>query len=228
MVFTLLQRVILVIFLLPLCTESVKGETVDINTLGRIHTFFHENYEIGQYAVAINVPKEQCQANFSPSKKNFLKDDKGENVKNIIKNDINPVYKGTELIAAGVQRNPYTAHSEFLLLSSPLTYLLNKGKDRCVVFYTLNSPCINTCLSGKYNIKPGVDKLQSYQGMKAFVFTNIWTHDQDRKKVLKEKLKLIADSVPLFRCKNKRSCVLCGKPGSKEINEMCLNNENKV
>ncbi|XP_051966457.1 uncharacterized protein LOC127632034 [Xyrauchen texanus] len=229
-VFTLLQRAILVLFLLPLCTESVKGETVNIDTLGRIKTFLHENYEIGQYAAAINVPKEQCQVNFSPSTDTFLKDDKGENVKNIIKGDEYPVYKGEELIAAGVQNNPNPAHSEFLLLNppddnteSPLKYLMNKGTDRCVVFYTLNSPCIQTCLRGKYNIIPGVNKLKRYKGMKAFVFTNIWTNDQGRTEVLREKLKLIADRVPLYRCKVNNPCVLCGEPGSTEIDEMCLN-----
>ncbi|XP_043072604.1 uncharacterized protein LOC122323037 isoform X2 [Puntigrus tetrazona] len=189
--------------------------------------FFHFNYEIGQYAVAINVPKNQCKKGFIPSKSpNFLKDDKKAEVKNIISADENPVYVGNELIAAGVQKKPNTAHSEYLLMNppdnSPLTNLLNKRNDGCVVFYTLNSPCMNTCLSGKYNIIGGLNKLKAYGGIKAFAFKNIWSQDQTRQDDLKEKLKLIASRVPLYRC-NGNACTLCGEPGSDtEINVSCL------
>lgn len=189
---------------------------------------FFFSYYVGQYAAAINVPIEQCQPSFEPSVKNFLKSDPSENVKNVIRGDTNPVYTGTELIAAGVQAKPYPAHSEYLLLNpvnnSPLTHLLNKRKNACVVFYTLNSPCINTCLSGKYNIIPGIDELKNYQGLKAFVFQNIWKHDQgeERKEQLRKKLKTIADRVTLFRCRN-NTCILCGQPNSNEgIKEECL------
>lgn len=191
-----------------------------------LHVFF--SYQIGQYAAAINVPVEQCQPNFNPSTKNFLTSDPSENVKNVIRGDTNPVYIGTKLIAAGVQTKPNPSHSEFLLLNpvnnSPLTHLLNKEKNACVVFYTLNSPCMNTCLNGKYNIIQGVNELSNYQGMKAFVFKNIWTHDQgeDKKEQLRQNLKTIADRVPLFRCRN-NACILCGEPNSiNGIREECL------
>ncbi len=189
---------------------------------------FFLRYEIGQYAVAINVPKDQCKNGFEPSTSpDFLKEDKNfENVKNIISADETPVYKGKELIAAGVQKTPNTAHSEFLLMNppnnSPLTYLLNKKKDGCVVFYTLNSPCMDSCLSGKYNIIGGLNKLKAYKGIKAFAFKNIWSHDQKRQNELREKLKVIASRIPLYRCKTDM-CTLCGEPGSTtEINKACL------
>lgn len=199
---------------------------------------FFRYQDIGQYAAAINVPANQCDQNFQPSNNNFLTSDPSEsdpsesdpskNVRNVITRDKDPVYRGTELIAAGVQKEPNPAHSEYLLLNpvnnSPLTYLLNKKKDACVVFYTLNSPCVNTCLTGRHNIIPGIDKLKNYQGIKAFAFKNIWIHDQgeQNKEKLKENLKKIADRVPLYRCRN-NACTLCGRPNSNEgIKEECL------
>lgn len=148
-------------------------------------------------------------------------------MRNIIRADENPVYKGKELIAAGVQKTPNIAHSEFLLMNppdnSPLTRLLNTRKNGCVVFYTLNSPCMNTCLRGKYKITGGLDKLKAYKGIKAFAFKNIWNPDQNRPDELREKLKVIASRIPLYRC-NGNTCTLCGEPGPNiEINENCLN-----
>ncbi len=75
----------------------------------------------------------------------------------------------------------------------------------------------------------GLDKLEAYKGIKAFAFKNIWSHDQNRQNELKEKLKVIASRIPLYRCKkdimsnNKTKCTLCGEPGSNtEINKACL------
>uniref|UniRef100_A0A672L478 Uncharacterized protein n=1 Tax=Sinocyclocheilus grahami TaxID=75366 RepID=A0A672L478_SINGR len=206
-----------------LYSQSVEGEPVDIETLAKITRFFSSEVsfhftevKVRQYAVAINVPKTQCENGFIPS--TFLKEDKNVNVKNIISADERPVYEGKELIAAGVQKTPNTAHSEFLLMNppnnSPLTNLLNKRKDGCVVFYTLNSPCMNTCLSGKYKITGGLDKLKAYKGIKAFAFKNIWMQDQNRQDELSEKLKVIASRIPLYRCKSNK-CTLCGEPGEK-------------
>ncbi|KAA0701736.1 hypothetical protein E1301_Tti021203 [Triplophysa tibetana] len=186
-------------------------------------------YQVGQYAAAINVPAGQCDHNFQLSATNFLRSDPSENVRNVIMRDKDPVYRGTELIAAGVQQQPHSAHSEYLLLNpvdnSPLTYLLNKKKNACVVFYTLNSPCMNSCLNGRRNnIIRGIDQLKNYQGIKAFVFKNIWTHEQGeaRREQLRINLKKIADRVPLYRCRN-NACTLCGQPNSNEgIKEECL------
>lgn len=107
---------------------------------------------------------------------------------------------------------------------SPLTYLLNKKKDGCVVFYTLNSPCIDRCLNKKHkdNIIPGLDELKEYQGIKAFVYSNINTKDKGKEN-LREALKKIADRVPLYRC-NQQGCILCGEPDSNvQVNNQCLN-----
>lgn len=192
-----------------------------------ILSFFSTSYggSHGQYAVAINVQKEQCQSGFDPFTCDFLPNDKSEKVKPYIKRDSKDVYRGTELIAAGVHKD---AHSEYLLMNppkgSPLTYLMNKKKDGCVVFYTLNSPCIDRCLNKKHkdNIIPGLNELKEYQGIKAFVYTYIYNKDQSKEN-LREELQKIADRVPLYRC-DQLGCILCGEPGSnkKEIDQ-CLN-----
>ncbi len=187
--------------------------------------FFSISYENGQYAVAINVPKEQCQSGFYPSNNNFLKNDTSDKVKPKIQPGSKVVYEGTELIAAGRHTD---AHSEHLLMNppkkSPLTSLMNKKKDGCVVFYTLISPCIDRCLNNneKDNIIPGLDELQAYQGIKAFAYTHIYINDKNKTN-LNEKLQIIADRVPLYRC-NPQGCILCGEPGSNEIViDQCLN-----
>ncbi|XP_073780292.1 uncharacterized protein [Danio rerio] len=214
MVFTVLARVLLGVILLCFI-QNVINEEVDIETLSRLKQYFHMYvYDKGQYAVAINVPKEQCQSGFEPSKDNFLTKENWDDV--TIQRNSKKVYEGTELIAAGVHKE---AHSEYLLMNpennSPLTRLLN-NKNRCVVFYTLNSPCVGKCLYNKV-VLAGLKELQKYQGMKAFVYTNIYTEDQTDPE-LRAELKTIADLVPLYRCKG-NSCISCGQ----DVIDACLN-----
>ncbi|XP_068069908.2 uncharacterized protein [Danio rerio] len=206
MVFAVLSRLLLGIVLLS-DVQSVANEEVDINTLARIQRFFNFNYATGsQYAVAINVPMEQCQS--GPSTANFLENDKSEDVKPYIKRDSMEVYQGTELIAAGVHKD---AHSEHLLMNppndSPLTHLLNNSNNGCVVFYTLNTPCVGKCLNSDV-VLSGLRELQNYQGMKAFVYTYIYNKDQNNGN-LRNALQKIANRVPLYRC-GRNGCIYCG------------------
>ncbi|ROL43553.1 hypothetical protein DPX16_13484 [Anabarilius grahami] len=180
-------------------------------------------YNNGQYAVAINVPQWQCQSGFTPKTSNFLTHDPPATVRlNTRPNSMN-VYRGTEVIAAGFHIN---AHSEHLLMhptnNSPLTHLMN-GMNRCVVFYTLNSPCLNRCLNNNNlnNILQSLVELNAYQGIKAFVYTSIYTYDQNSPG-LRNGLQQIANRVPLYRC-DRDNCILCGRPGSNiPVLEQCL------
>ncbi|XP_052432986.1 uncharacterized protein LOC127972980 [Carassius gibelio] len=237
MKFAVLLSGLLLLFLLPNWTESV--DTVDISTLARIINFFERNYKRvdtdghpRQYAVAINVPKDQCQPDFYPEQNNFLTRENAESVRNAINDETNGLYQGEELIAAGLKKivisrkKQYYLHSESLLLNppdnSPMTNLLNKIKDGCSVFYTFNSPCVDSCLnaSRNHNILEALRKWQEHDGIKAFVFRNIWGNDLG--KDLQTAFKKIAAHVPLFRCVSENQCYACNREGNLPINAHCL------
>ncbi|KAK2880716.1 hypothetical protein Q8A67_017984 [Cirrhinus molitorella] len=227
----------LLLFLLPNWTKSV--DVVDINTLARIINFFEQNYKKinadgspGQYAIAINVPKNQCQQNFYPNQSNFLTQENAVNVRNAITDETNGLYQGAELIAAGLRkvvisrREKFNLHSEFLLLhptdNSPMTNLLNKTKDGCTVFYTFNSPCVKSCLNATRNrsIINALEKWRGHSGIKAFVFKNIW--EKDIGKDLQNNFKQIAARIPLYRCVNENECYACNGEGNTPIDAHCL------
>lgn len=108
-----------------------------------------------QYAVAINVPAEQCKEKFSGK---FLSDENKNVVRNDLNDDTKRLYKGKQMVAARPKGRSTTSkiHSERALLIcednnqavTPVQNLLNTGdKNGCVVFYTYNSPCLDYCLN---------------------------------------------------------------------------------
>ncbi|KTF82307.1 hypothetical protein cypCar_00028222 [Cyprinus carpio] len=229
---------LLLLFLLPVWTESVDAETVDIGTLARIIDFFEQNYKRvdedkhpRQYATAINVPKRQCQKNFSPAQNNFLTQEDAVNVRNALSDDTKALYQGAELIAAGTKKvvnknKKYNMHSESLLLnpadSSAMTKLLNKRKDGCSVFYTFESPCVDSCLNATrdHNILKGLENWKKHRGIKAFVFKNIWKRDLEKN--LQTIFKQIVAHVPLYRCVSEKQCYACKGEGNTPIDTHCL------
>ncbi|KAF4081634.1 hypothetical protein AMELA_G00163310 [Ameiurus melas] len=238
MKFTVFLSGFLLLFLLTNWTESVEDDHVDTETLAHIIGFFENNYKRvdndghpRQYAVAINVPKNQCQQNFKPNVDNFLTQEKAEKVKTDIKDEKNALYQGKELIAAGTRKvvnksNQFNIHSESLLLNppdtSPMTNLLNKRKDGCSVFYTFESPCVQSCLNltRDHNIIKGLEKWKEHNGIKAFVFKNFWKFD--KKEDLQTKFKQIVANVPLYRCESENECYACGGEGNTPIDQHCL------
>ncbi|KAA0701735.1 hypothetical protein E1301_Tti021202 [Triplophysa tibetana] len=191
-----------------------------------------------QYATAINVPKVQCQAGFNPSQKNFLTQEDAKNVRNVIGDESTALYQGQQLIAAGNKNREHPKkkneivqiHSESLLLNppknppgnSPMTNLLNRNKQNCSVFYTLNSPCVDTCLNekGPYSILKALDSWKKHSGIKAFVFKEFWKFDLE--KDLQSKFKLVASRVPLYRCVTETKCYACKGEGNDPIDQNCL------
>ncbi|XP_048016774.1 uncharacterized protein LOC125248697 [Megalobrama amblycephala] len=232
--FTVFLSGLLMLFLLPDWTESVEDDTVDINTLARIINFFEQNFKRvdkdghpRQYAAAINVPKHQCQQNFFPAQNNFLTQENVLNVKNAITDETNALYQGSELIAAGTRKQKkYNMHSESLLLNpannSPMTKLLNRRKDSCSVFYTFESPCVDTCLNPTHeaNILDALKNWKKHNGIKAFVFKNFWKFDKE--KDLQTKFKQIVAHVPLFCCVSENQCYACKGEGDTPIDRRCL------
>uniref|UniRef100_A0A673JJM4 Uncharacterized LOC107722259 n=1 Tax=Sinocyclocheilus rhinocerous TaxID=307959 RepID=A0A673JJM4_9TELE len=220
---------LLLLFLLPDWTEGIEGDTVDINTLAfkRVDKDGHPR----QYAVAINVPKHQCQQNFNLAQNNFLTQENAMNVKNAITDETIALYQGAELIAAGTRKKKgYYMHSESLLLNpaanSPMTKLLNKRKDGCSVFFTFESPCVNTCLdeTGKHSILKALENWKEHSGIKAFVFKSFWKFDTEKDP--QTKYKQIVAHVPLYRCvsenQSESECYACKGEGNTPIDAKCL------
>lgn len=151
----------------------------------------------GQFAVAFRVNKEKC---LDPSFKGVTLTDEAINAINN-----NQVYESDNLIAAKPIKGPHPEHSEFRLMQC-LQKILGKGDD-CVVYFTVNSPCLKTCLdSGPYSIIASLQQLEKYNGIKAFAFKDIWRFDK-RNKVI-AKLKEIALGLPYYECKrNSAECI---------------------
>lgn len=202
-----------------------------------------------QFAVAINVPSDQCGDAFS---QNFLSGENADTVKKALKD--NNLYKGEQLVAATPKGSGQTnaVHSERALLMcedssdavTPMKDLLNKNKGGCVVFYTYNSPCLKLCLNQakddeirqgrdkkiekkRPNIPPLVQKcilkslgvLTNHGGPKAFVFSRVYDEDLGSA-TLAAALKVVAEKVPLYKC-DAGSCFKCLSNG--QIIDECLN-----
>ncbi|KAL6478026.1 hypothetical protein MHYP_G00138610 [Metynnis hypsauchen] len=229
---------VFVLCLLAFGHRSVEGNKVDVNTLAHIIQFFNNNYQkveesgaVRQFAAAINVPKEQCQKDFVPDQNNFLKNEAAaDNVKNRIYDENVALYQGSELIAAGIlNRGKYNRHSESILMNppetSPMANLLNKKKDGCVVFYTYNSPCVDTCLNetkSNVNILNMLEIWKKHKGLKAFAYKDIWKFDKEKN--LKEQFKVITRNVPLYRCVSTETCYDCVQGDT--IAENCVKDNN--
>ncbi|KTF82305.1 hypothetical protein cypCar_00028220 [Cyprinus carpio] len=194
MVFAVPQRILL-ICLLQFCTCAV-GQNVDPKTLMNIvKNFENQLGNMGQYAVAFRTEKDNClKGSGYPSKDLLTK------VKE--KLQLKEVYVSDDLIAANPNGKD---HSEYRLKN----YLKNilKDENECVGFFTVNSPCLKTCLaeSGPYSVKDSLVLLEKYVGIKAFAFKKIWTHD--KKEDVIKRLNEIAPNLPYYQCeKNKARC----------------------
>lgn len=125
------------------------------------------------FAVAINVPRNQCEGSFNHSK--FLTRDNTKTVKDAIYKNDSHFYKGNDLIAAGpcplkdCKINPvcYLLQNE----SSSFNELLYRRTNSCVVIYSVYYPCQN--MSGRFNITLALGTLKNPSGIKAFVFSKV-------------------------------------------------------
>ncbi|RXN31108.1 paired box Pax-3 [Labeo rohita] len=161
-------------------TQTVSVQTDDSSVIFRTSGYADTKHE--SYAVAINVPRNQCEWNFDPS--NFLTQDK--DVKNGIYNTENKFYNGTDLMAEGhwpcnckVIENCISKSVSVLLQNDSLQTFKNfaqRRNDGCIVIYTVYSPCLN--LSG-YDIIPSLDILKNHTGIKAFVFKKVYNVNEN-------------------------------------------------
>ncbi|RXN11422.1 hypothetical protein ROHU_010637 [Labeo rohita] len=194
MVFAVPQRILL-ICLLHFCTCAV-GQTVNQRTLMNIvRNFENQLGSLGQYAVAFRVERDRCEDS-SYSGQELIT----QQVKQTLQR--NEVYVSGTLIAAAQNGKE---HSEYRL-KNYLKNILN-AQDECVGFFTVNSPCLKTCLaeSGPYSVKDSLVLLNKYAGIKAFAFKKIWKYD--KKEEVIRRLKGIASALPYYQCeKNKATC----------------------
>ncbi|XP_047676660.1 uncharacterized protein LOC113637916 isoform X4 [Tachysurus fulvidraco] len=187
----------------------------EVTNLRNIIDHLKNTYGVnGQYALGINVLDTYCTSD-GQLDQNFLSQDEARHVHDGM-NSEEHIYNGVDLV--GARPRPFgdqgfNIHSEFLLLRetnpSPMQNLLNKRKNGCTVFFTLNSPCVNTCSTptGPHSIIEALDMFNSHNGPKAFVFNQIWHHDEGKTK-WSDNILQIEKRIPVYRCNNS-GCVRC-------------------
>ncbi|KAG7456985.1 hypothetical protein MATL_G00241680 [Megalops atlanticus] len=229
MVLTGVGRVVLLLSVVLLWAGI--GETLSFReVLPNIVQRLRNRYEInGEYAMALNIPQEQCTRN---PDNNFLHNDPADKVNEALQR--NEVYRGRQVIAAKPLRfrdqnnRELTDHAEYRLLVSPdqdeqnsaMHYLLRRQlTDACLVFFSTFSPCVEKCanINHPYSI---LDHLQVFnfwrQEWTAFAFYDIFNYDKEnreRQEVL-DSLTAIhnAAKIPIFRCNrynNQNRCFDC-------------------
>ncbi|KAF7699735.1 hypothetical protein HF521_002693 [Silurus meridionalis] len=216
------------LFLLP--------PALGVHNLQTIMKSLLTTYKIdGQNAMGINVPAKYCD-DVADLDQNFLSQD---NDVEKVKNELNlpdRIYNGAELIVAKPKQIPgsqFNLHSEYLLLinsnSKTLAHLdplmqnlLSKSKTGCGIFFTKNSPCVKTCSKpgGRYSIIPALEMFDQHKGPKAFVFSQVWKHDEDKPE-WEVNLSEINKHIPVFRC-DRTNCVRCVE--NNVINIRCKKN----
>ncbi|XP_050961209.1 uncharacterized protein LOC127162470 [Labeo rohita] len=151
----------------------------------------------GQYALAFSVEMEKCLKDSKYTGQDLITE---EVKKELEKNN---VYQGDHLLAAkpkkiSTNNGLYTEHAEFRLQNFLKNIL--KKEDRCVIYFTVNSPCMEKCLKedGRFNIKTSLQLLEQ-EKLKAFVFKKYWKDDKDPKAVI-ARLKEIAPNLPYYQC----------------------------
>ncbi|KTF82306.1 hypothetical protein cypCar_00028221 [Cyprinus carpio] len=190
-------QMILLICLLQFCTCAV-GQNVHPKTLMNIVQNFENKLSgMGQYAVAFRVEKQKCQDSSYGGQELITRQVKE-------KLQRNEVYVSGDLIAARAEINDQD-HSEYRLRNY-LKNILNV-KNQCVVYFTVNSPCLDKCISesGKFSIRGNLKNVEKYEGIKAFAFKIVWKRDKIAE--VTRRLKEIAAALPYYHCEaNKAEC----------------------
>ncbi|XP_056612771.1 uncharacterized protein si:dkey-96g2.1 [Triplophysa dalaica] len=225
-----LLRALLFLCLLHRCVQA------DVNTavLSKMITYFDNNVKPDttmdvdpQYAMAINVPKEQCTVETSNIETVFSREEAATVKSIIINKTLCELCTNSQNVIATRPLSRH-AHAEHILLyptnnSSMDKLLRNANANSCVVFYSCYSPCVNRCINGENNILEGLSNWKNkHGGMNVFVFTHIWTRGQGEKNLAVEFQK-IDEIVPLYRCYGvEHNCIKCGD-NNNMIQPACLN-----
>ncbi|XP_036418569.1 uncharacterized protein LOC118802190 [Colossoma macropomum] len=273
MVWTGVLRAVLLLSLLSSGIRDVEGQrTVDLKALEHIVSVInvHNNKNPStsapasgsasapddvQYAMAIRIAKDGCLKETDSANFVSLKEEVSQFKNQLEKKGV--YYERNTIIAARPSERP-DRHSEYTLLiedeGKAIKNLLKdeKGrKDDCVIFYTYNSPCLDTCLDEEkdkakqilYDKQQKKQKqnqnqnqnqgsqslilkciynhlgvLNSLQGPRAFVFTQIYRNDKNKDiNLLRTAFKEITKTIPLYQCDNNNKCRPC-----EENNAFCV------
>ncbi|XP_073682014.1 uncharacterized protein [Garra rufa] len=221
---------------------DVQSIESDVNpaSLAKIIKYFSTNVQPKtkqgkdtQYAIAISVPRSQCTDEHADIQKVFSKRDATH-----VKDELS---KGQKCLLCTESRNVIAArpnrttkeHSEHVLLypvgESPMYMLLEQAdQNRCVVFYSYNSPCVHKCIRGQDNILDGLSNWMNKrkEGMNALVFEEIW--QKDITKNLQEEFLKMNVVVPLYRCKRTSDGMECQKcVENNNVDTFCLPEKKK-
>uniref|UniRef100_A0A8C1FRE5 Uncharacterized LOC109060409 n=1 Tax=Cyprinus carpio TaxID=7962 RepID=A0A8C1FRE5_CYPCA len=231
-----LRGLVIFLCLLHLCVQG--NEEVNTVCLAQMTQYFYDNVQPktkqgtdAQYALSIYVPPAHCVYSGTKIKNVFDKEDAA-----LVKTLLNKGAKCelcTELknvIASRPVRidKKRTEHSEHVLLypvcNSLMDKLLKKARNQsCVVFYSYNSPCVETCLQSADNITEGLRNwINKRKGqMNAFVFQEIWHRDNDRDR--QTEFQNIDKIVPLYRCMRISNAMECRKcVNNNVVDPFCL------
>lgn len=162
-----------------------------------------------QYAIVINVTKEQCTDETFDIVTVFSREE-AATVKTTILSGSTCVLCTNSQNVIATRPKSKKIHAEVDLLypqrapqrESPMHTLLEKAnQDSCIVFYTYNSPCVHKCISGANNILNGLSNWKNkHKENNVFVFQSIWRKDTWRQKTLADEFQKINKIVPLYRC----------------------------
>ncbi|KAM3932453.1 uncharacterized protein RB166_005527 [Leptodactylus fuscus] len=215
-----------------LCLWSCVLTVTSLNQeqVGRITDYVERNIFMGlpsQYAYFVKFSKEECNKGLQCQDiSKAMEDDKPAVIRDKV--DKKEIYQGNRTVAASfVKGKKFDIHAESRLLNplpdsteSPISTLLKEDPPAgCVVFFSLNSPCVQTCTDpeGKYNI---IDKLNKVilpeSKHRAFAYTKVF--EKDKKKTEADVWKnweALNAKMTLLRCSG-NNCIQCFNNGVKD------------
>ncbi|XP_071995805.1 uncharacterized protein [Engystomops pustulosus] len=203
---------------------------LDQQQVGRITNYIEQNIFKGlqeQYAYFVKFSTDECNKGLSAQAiSDALKEDKSAGIPEKVRKK--EIYQGNLMVAASyVKEKRYDIHSESRLLNnlpgsteSPISNLLKKAPVAgCVVFFSLNSPCVQTCTDpkGKYNI---IDKLNRVNlpapQSRAFAYSKVFERDKKRPEdEVWRNWEALNNKISLHRC-NGNNCIKCFNNGVRD------------
>ncbi|XP_077149223.1 uncharacterized protein LOC143810241 [Ranitomeya variabilis] len=218
--------------LTALCLWSCVLAVTPLNQeeVGRVTDYIEKNIFKGlemQYAYFVKFADNECNKGLQTQDiDKALKVDVSAGIRGKVEKK--EIYQGNQMVAASFEKNKkFDIHAESRLLNtlpgsteSPISKLLKKTPAAgCVVFFSLNSPCVQTCTDpkGKYNI---IDKLNKVNfpgsNSRAFAYTKVF--EKDKKKPEEEVWKnweALDAKIHLHRCSG-NNCIKCFNNGVRD------------